>query len=133
MDKTRILIVDDNTNVTTICRRLLEFAGPYAVCEENSGLKAVATARQFQPEIILLDLEMPEKSGDEVLAELRADPALADISVVLISGLVTRRSTAGRDLLTGLSVLPKPIEPGDLLRKVEDLARVRAARATAAA
>jgi len=133
MDKTKILIVDDNRSVTNICRKLLEFAGPFIVREVNAGLHAVSAAREFQPKIILLDLEMPDRSGDEIIPELLGEPMLAETNIVLISGLMNRRTSAGKDVLTGLPVLPKPIEPGDLLRKVEELLRPRVPRPVNAA
>ncbi len=77
--KKRILVVDDEAALTRMVKMNLERTGNYEVRTENQGAKAVAAAREFMPNLIFLDVMMPDMSGDEVSQQLRDDPVLAGI------------------------------------------------------
>ena len=70
----RILLVDNDLNTTRLIKILLEKRGNYFVLPENDPAKAHHTARDFRPDLILLDIVMPEIDGGEVAARLRNDP-----------------------------------------------------------
>src|SRR5205814_2051905 len=72
----RILVVDDDTSVRAICREILTQAG-YAVRDVGSSDAAVAEARRFRPELVMLDVMMPLIDGFRTAERLRADPATA--------------------------------------------------------
>jgi CheY-like chemotaxis protein len=116
----RILVVDDDIGMTTLCRRFLQQSGRYVVREENSGARAVATAREFRPHLIYLDRRMPGLSGAEIVAELRADLELSAIPIVYITGMVETSGT-----LEGLPVLAKPIRGADLVRNADEMTAER--------
>jgi CheY-like chemotaxis protein len=75
-NKPRILIVDDNPRFSQSARRILQQTGQYVVCEENDAASALETARSFRPDLILLDLVMPQLDGAEVAAQVESDWAL---------------------------------------------------------
>ena len=75
--KRRILIVDNDRDTTHLVKILLERAGNYLVLEENDATKAHQSARSFGPDLILLDVVMPETDGGEVAARIEADSAAA--------------------------------------------------------
>jgi two-component system sensor histidine kinase/response regulator len=111
----KILVVDDKQSVTTLYRKLIEQDGRYEVFTENVGSRAVETARQCRPDLILLDILMPDTLGSEVAAEIRADPALADTKVVFVTAMLKaseekKASQAGG----GYRILAKPISRQDL-------------------
>lgn len=82
----RILVVDDDSmNRDMLCRRL-EQEG-YTVSTANDGLKALEWIRTRLPDLVLLDIMMPQMDGYEVLSQMKADPALRDIPVVIVSAL----------------------------------------------
>src|SRR5437773_10402317 len=68
----RILIVDNDKNTTHLVKILLEKTGRYMVFEENDGARAHLSARNFRPDLILLDIVMPETDGREIAAQIRA-------------------------------------------------------------
>jgi CheY-like chemotaxis protein len=111
----KILVVDDKQSVTTLYRRLIEADGRYEVFTENLGSRAVETARQCRPDLILLDILMPDILGSEVAAEIRADPALADTKVVFVTAML-KPSDEKIASATGGSyrILAKPISRKDL-------------------
>ncbi len=81
-----ILVVDDDPDVLTYLRTVLEDGGYRPVCVDN-GRDGLARARRERPDLICLDIAMPEPTGVRVYRELRQDPELADIPVVMITGV----------------------------------------------
>jgi len=86
--KKRILIVDDEPEFTSMLRLTLERQGYYQVQEENSASAARQAARFFDPDLIILDLMMPEMDGSEVAASLKEDRLLHDVPVLFMTALV---------------------------------------------
>jgi CheY-like chemotaxis protein len=80
----RVLVVDDRASSREILRIALE-SGGYSVCEAGDGLDAVRIARQMEPDLILLDLQMPVLDGFGALKQLRADPRFASLPIVAVT------------------------------------------------
>ncbi|MBX9935065.1 MAG: response regulator [Burkholderiaceae bacterium] len=119
MPKT-ILTIDDKTDIRRLVRMTLEFDG-YTVLEASSGAEGLALARKRKPDLILLDVMMPEMDGFEVGRILRNDPELTTIPVVMITAL-----DGQADRATGLSTgvrayLNKPFSPVELLQLIKRL------------
>src|SRR4249919_3615958 len=89
-ERRRILIVDNDPNTTHLVKVLLERTGRYLVLEENDATKTHYNARNFRPDLILLDVMMPETDGGEVAAQIEADPELQNTPIVFLTTLVTR-------------------------------------------
>ena len=73
----RILVVDDEPAVTRMVKLNLERTGDFIVKTENQGSQAVAAAREFQPDVTLLDVMMPDMGGEEVATLLQEDETLS--------------------------------------------------------
>jgi CheY-like chemotaxis protein len=122
LNKKRILLVDDEPALTRMMRLNLEQTGRYEVREENFGANALAAARAFQPDLIFLDVMMPDKDGDEIAEQLDEDPQLKHISYVFLTAIVTKRETGrGAAEISGKTFLAKPVRREELLAVVEDL------------
>jgi CheY-like chemotaxis protein len=80
----RILIVDDRATSRELLHTVLEKQG-YAVIEAGDGEEALRKTRTENPDLILLDLQMPVRNGYEVLAELRSDPRYAALPIIAIT------------------------------------------------
>lgn len=120
MVKKRILVVDDDTIYSGILKARLESAGAYEVRTESRATRAVTTALEFNPDLILLDVMMPELDGGEVAAQLEDDERLKDIPVVFLTSAVTREEVAAQDgLIGGRPFLAKPVGPRELLDTIE--------------
>jgi CheY-like chemotaxis protein len=124
MKRTKILLVDDDAKLSALVRVILERMGGYEVREENRSFAALATAREYLPDLVILDVNMPGKDGGDVAAELRSDYRLAGTPVVFLTSLVTARDSGMRG---GRYVLAKPVEPYALLKAVRDLVPAGAA------
>lgn len=120
----KILLVDDEAGFTELLKMNLERSGAFVVRIENDSTKAVAAAREFSPDAILLDVVMPEMDGGDVQAQLQANPLLARIPVVMLTALVdSTELSEGAVAQAGTQmVLPKPVNLPLLLRVLDEIA-----------
>ena len=115
-----ILVVDDTPALLDVVRACLEEEG-YRVVTCLEARHAVRLAREEQPDVIMLDVVMPEVSGWEVLAQLRADPAFARTPVIVCTAYVAEalgRLAELRGPDQHLGLLPKPFEIEELTEVV---------------
>ena len=90
----RILVVDDNASDTQLLKRYLEGTKDYLVREENDDELALATAEEFQPHLILLDVLMPRVGGAALAARFKAHPKLKAVPIVFLTCVVTKEEVA---------------------------------------
>ena len=83
---TKIAIIEDDPAINQMYRMKFEAAG-FDVEVADNGVRGVAMVAAFNPDIILLDIGMPEMQGDEALAEIRKDPTSKDIPVIILTNL----------------------------------------------
>jgi two-component system, cell cycle response regulator DivK len=103
-----ILIVDDNDNNRKLARDVLEFAG-FTTIEATGGVEAVAMTVEHQPDLVLMDIRMPDLSGTEALKLLREDSRTAEIPIVALTSS-TMHGDEERFLKEGFDgYLAKPI------------------------
>ena len=126
-EKRRILIVDNDPNTTHLVKVLLERTGHYLVLEENDATKAHQSARNFRPDLILLDVVMPETDGGEVAAQIEADPELHNTPIVFLTALVTRAEARSGLNIQGHPFLAKPVSIPELIDAIEQQFPVRVA------
>jgi DNA-binding response OmpR family regulator len=118
--KKRILVVDDEPALTRMVKLNLERTGNYEVRTENQGSVAVQAAREFKPDLIFLDVMMPDMSGDEVSAQLREDEELSQIKFIFMTAIVTKdeTETMGSNI-GGNEFLAKPVKTDELIATIE--------------
>jgi DNA-binding response OmpR family regulator len=120
-----ILLADDEGAIRTICRVNLESDG-LAVVEAVDGRTALEAAREQQPELVLLDVMMPDVDGWEVAAELGQDPATRDVPIVFLSARAAREDRARARELGAVGYIVKPFDPVTLGASVREvLERIR--------
>jgi len=113
----RVLLIEDDTAQRMIAAFALRKAG-HELREAADGAQGLAAARQEAPEVVVCDVMMPGMNGYEVIAALRADPALAGVPVILLTAMTDRQHvrqgmTAGAD-----DYLTKPYRPDELCEAV---------------
>ncbi len=118
--KKKILVVDDEASLTRMVKANLERTGKYEVRTENMGSKAIEAAREFKPDLMFLDVMMPDMSGDEVAAVLREDSELNDVKYVFLTAIVTKdeTETMGSEI-GGHQFLAKPVKTDELIATIE--------------
>ena len=124
-DPARILVVDDIADNVEILRMRLTSLG-YEVIVAEDGERALAKVRESLPDLILLDIMMPKIDGLEVVRQLKADPSLPFIPVVLVTA-----KASPKDVVAGLDAggddyLTKPIDHGALVARVRAMLRIKA-------
>jgi DNA-binding response OmpR family regulator len=110
-----VLVIEDDAGLQTMLKVMLNLGG-YAVTAIDSALGAMATVRRVRPDVILLDLGLPYRSGASLLAELKSDAATAAVPVLVVSAMTHILSAERRALADG--VIPKPFSAEDLLKAV---------------
>jgi DNA-binding response OmpR family regulator len=111
---------DDDEDILALVSLRLERAG-FDVAQVGDGDAAMAAVRELRPAVAVLDVMMPRRTGLEVLAELRADPSLAAVKVILLSARV-QESDVERGLDAGADAyLAKPFKAQELVEKVQEL------------
>jgi CheY-like chemotaxis protein len=118
-EKPRILIIDNNRDFTYAARLGLERTRRYSVWEENDPAAAHQTAQRVRPDLILLDIAMPETDGGEVAARIQADPILRRTPIVFLTALVTKAEARSGLLIQGHPFLAKPIGVPELIAAIE--------------
>ncbi|MCB1204586.1 MAG: response regulator, partial [Verrucomicrobiae bacterium] len=116
--KSRILIIDDNVALTTLLAKALAKFG-YQPVVENNPLLAVNTVRHYMPDLILLDVMMPERDGGRVLYDLRSDLSLRYIPVVLLTAIAREAQTLANTGGIQSIVLAKPVQLQELISVIE--------------
>src|SRR5437667_5651080 len=116
----RVLIVDDNSRFARMSQLLLEHTGNYSACAVNDPRRALETARSFKPDLVVVDLIMPQADGLEVASQLEADWALHEVPIVFVTALITREEARDGRRINGHRVVPKPICGFDLIKLVEE-------------
>lgn len=119
----KILVVDDEPDVVTYFTALLEENG-YETCSANNGTEAMAAIEADRPDLITLDITMPEQSGVKTYRRIKEDDGLKTIPVIIITGVAAdfKRFISTRSQVPAPDgYLEKPIQPQTLLDEVARL------------
>ena len=106
-----ILYVEDDLHVRTTAKLVMEVIGKFDVRYCSSGREALLAARDFAPDLILLDVLMPELDGVTTLAMLRRMPHLAHVPALFVTGLTSEADIARYMDAGAIGVFPKPVLP----------------------
>jgi two-component system phosphate regulon response regulator PhoB len=122
MDKKKILVVDDEADVTDLVAYHLKAKG-FHVEAINDATASISAARQHHPDLIILDIMMPDLSGIQICRILRADPKLAKAPIIFLTA-----KAEPQDRIEGLEsgaddYLGKPFSPKELVLRVESILR----------
>ena len=121
MEKTRILIIDDEVGFTRMVKLNLEKTGGFEVREENRAPHALATAREFKPDLILLDVIMPTLDGGDIYGQLQKDRHLKTVPVLFLTATVSKDEAGSHGLTSGgATFLAKPISTESLILRLRE-------------
>ena len=121
----KILIVDDDPDLVEAVSTILESKG-YAVAAAYGGVEGLKKARTENPDLIVLDVMMPDKDGYTICKELKADKKYRSIPILLLTAVVSNMPTSKYTHQMGMNTeaddyMDKPVEPGELVKRVEAL------------
>ena len=119
--KQTILVVDDEASIRQVLRQSLENAG-HLVIEAGDGLEGLRIAREQRPNLIILDIMMPNLNGFDVAASLKNDPDFMGIPILMLTVVDDAQRAYGLGVERYLS---KPFEPQEIVNEIEELIRKR--------
>ena len=121
MNKNKILIIDDEPSFTRLLELILKYKDKYDVRVENKAAKGLAAAKEFKPDLILLDVFMPEIDGSEVAAQIKNDKDLKDTKIIFLTAAILRSETDGPgDVIGGHPFLAKPSTSEEIISCIEE-------------
>ncbi len=116
-----VLYVEDDPDIQMVAQMALEVVGGLALRSCSSGREALAAVASCRPDLILLDVMMPDMDGPATLAQLRKLPATADTPVIFMTAKVQAAEVAHYKSLGALGVIAKPFDPMVLAQQVRQL------------
>ena len=120
IEKRRVLVVDDQPNVTDLVRLFLEKTNRYTVFVQNVSHSVLATAKQVKPHLFILDVDMPGKDGGDVARELSESREFATTPVLFFTSLISPSEAGKRETERGgKKFLAKPIDARSLVEAVD--------------
>ena len=123
-DKAKILVVDDDPDLVEATKIVLETK--YEVITASEGEEGIRKAKSEKPDLIILDVIMPVKDGFTAAEQLKKDPDLADIPLIMLTSYADRKSETSIPASKGMTLeaedyIEKPVKPEELLKRVSDL------------
>ena len=119
--KKKVLLVDDEKSFANLLKLNLEQTDQYEVRVVNSPEDALPAAREFKPDVMLLDIIMPRMPGGNVVAEFEADPDLKNMPIVFLTAAVQRSRLQEMDgIISGRPCLAKPATLEEIIAKIEN-------------
>jgi DNA-binding response OmpR family regulator len=120
MDKKKILIIDDEEDFTKLVKLNLESTGHYEVMTENKGLLGLAAAQKFKPDLIFLDIMMPDADGGDLCYQLENDKETENIPVVFLTAVAKKEEVReGWGSIGGHHFIAKPVSVRELVDYIE--------------
>jgi DNA-binding response OmpR family regulator len=122
--KKRIFLVDDDASVTSAVRRNLEATGRFDVMDINNPEHAIDKARKFEPDMVILDVMMPEMDGGAVAEAIADDSILADVPIIFLTGIVSKEEVEPSGTKRGKHIFfAKPVKFEELLACIDEQLR----------
>src|ERR1039458_4458066 len=116
----KIMVVDDDVKLTRLLKHSLEKKGDYEVVVENASASAARRVSEIMPDLIVLDVVMPDKDGGDVAQAIRQGKRTKDIPIVFLSSIVSKEEIAARGgAIGGGKFLAKPATTDDLIAEIE--------------
>jgi len=125
----KVLVVDDEPDIIELLKYNLEKDG-YKVKTAANGIKAIKIAKEFLPDLILLDIMMPKMDGIEACRQLREIPETADTKIIFLTARMEEYSEVAAFEMGADDYLVKPVKPRALISRVNAMFRREAQRAT---
>src|SRR3989338_9186423 len=119
MAKKKILVIDDERAITQLLKFALEKTGVYEIACENQAANALSAVRSARPDLLILDMNMPDTSGGEVSALIQSDPSFRNLPIIFLTGNVSDEEVEQGLTVGGHPAMAKPINMEKLLTCIE--------------
>ncbi|MCM8794907.1 MAG: response regulator [Candidatus Omnitrophica bacterium] len=120
MPKKKILLIDDEANFTHLLKLNLEASGGYEVREVNKGLEGLDAAREYKPDLIFLDIIMPDIAGGDLASMIRSDETIGHTPIIFLTAIVSRDETVDHGgFIGGYPCVAKPVNLEEIIDVIE--------------
>jgi DNA-binding response OmpR family regulator len=127
--KRRVLVVDDDEELTELIVDQLEKDGRFEVRSVNNGFDAGMMVKDYRPDLIVLDVMLPDINGKEVCQRVRSDSSMDDVRIICISGMVEQDKVEELKLAGANEFLQKPFEVDALIDRICNLLDIETVQA----
>lgn len=118
--KKKVLLIDDEPSFTRLLKLNLEKTGAYEVKEEHIGSNGLAAVKEFKPDIVLLDVVMPDIDGGTVVSQIRCSEELKNTKIVFLTAVLTKSdSSAKSGMLNSIPCLAKPVATDEVIACIQ--------------
>lgn len=125
--KRKALVVDDDQDLVELIRDALEADGRFEVRIANNGFDAGMMVKEYHPDVIVLDVMLPDINGKEVCQRIRTDPAMDDVKIICISGMVEQDKISELKSAGANDFMQKPFDTQRLVDRMCELLDVETA------
>ena len=122
--KRTILLVDDDVDSSQMVKMILEKTGLYAVSVCNRGSQAFKIIQETRPELVLLDVMMPDAEGPDIADQIRKDESLKSTRIAFMTSLVSQEEVLENSVIGGHPFIAKPVGREMLLQRVEGFFKI---------
>ncbi|MCA9212740.1 MAG: response regulator [Planctomycetales bacterium] len=129
--KRKVLLVDDDADLVDLLRDAFERDGRFDIRTANNGFDAGMQVKEFRPDLVVLDVMLPDINGKEVCVRVRSDPALDEVKIICISGMVEADKVADLKAAGANEFMQKPFDVDKLLERSCELLSIESAPAGA--
>lgn len=117
----KILHVEDDLDILEIAQMALEMIGGFEILQCSSGQEALEKVHDFQPELFLFDVQMPEMTGDTLYSKLKVMPGLENVPAIFMTARAQDKDIASLIELGALDIIVKPFDPIALPDQIRDI------------
>lgn len=120
MNRKKILVIDDEKHIGEMLKINLEETGRYEVCVETQGSAGLSAAKQFEPDLVLLDIVMPDMEGSYVASQIREDDKLRHVPILFLTATISQDETSSTGgYIGGYRFIAKPISMSELVLELD--------------
>jgi len=130
--KRKVLLVDDDVELVELMTKVLEEDGRFEVRVATTGFDAGMMVKEYRPDLIVLDVMLPDINGKEVCHRVRADSTLEDVRILCISGMIEEDKVQDLKLSGADDFLPKPFEIEDLIERMCSMLEIESVTSSSA-
>lgn len=118
----KVLIVEDEETILELCSTIFKLEGYRVLCARD-GEEALKITREYNPDIVVLDIQLPKINGNEVCKSVKSDPTMSHIKILVLSGMAQDSDLQEAQKAGADAYMTKPFSSTAIVEKVEELLR----------